>query len=669
VPQAEAASAAAPASTRAAAEFADRSGVAADNPFRPAAAAPTSDQVLEQKVDFREGVRKARIEFFRSPDKLVRQASAQPDSLAFLLQQTRALGLEDRHTQVRKAALALPEPDRRAYLNPTGPEAMTRMDAALKAGRTADYFVYLERAADTVVDSRLAEHQYRFTDPATGTRLYFPAAAVQLDEKGQPFVPHAFEKDGRYQPLEKVDSGFLRSEIGRAYVVEASAFGGEMPKSIDPAHPGVKVLHNPGSTVGYNEDKKVADWVVYKLGPHTEVDKPSRWNEGFMADTRTEAKVKHRDYVGSGFDRGHMAPSYGITSDWGTEARDHTYLMSNIAPQSPQLNQHAWAALEIIEASEYSRDKDLFVITGPVYKKKDPKPAPELETDLTKLAFNEVLARPDPARGDANRDGVVHRGQDEFVELLNTSHRPMDLSGFQLRDGAQVRHVFPPGTLVPPGKAVVVFGGGKPQGEFGDVRKDGLLFTASSGGLGLGDRGDSLSVLAPDGRPAATMSYGREGGQGQSLVRQKDDPAQGFIPHQDAHAKRDELHSPGLRADGFEHYDGSQTVVDAQGIERLERSGVAVPEGFYKILVAEGPDGQVQTLAFLMPQKISETDTPDKYLTSIDEIERQTGLDFLAHLPDDVEVRLESKQADKMWRTSKPIEDYMPRFDDDKPQP
>lgn len=645
------------------AELTDRAGTVTANPFRPASAAPAADAVLEQKVELRDSVRKARIDFVRNPDKVVRQALAQPDPLAFLLQQTRGMGIGDKDSLVSRAVQALPETDRRAYLDPAGPEATERMGAAERAGRTADYFVYLERAADTVVDDRLSDHQYRFTDPATGNRIYFPAAAVEFDDKGKPFVSKAFSKGQHYEPLERVESSFQRSEIGRAYVVEASAFGGEMPKSVDPTHPGVKVLANPGFTVGYDENKKVADWVVYKLGPHTEVEKPARFTEGFMTDHRTDAKVEHSDYFRTGFDRGHLAPSYGINSDWGDEARDSTYLMSNISPQSPQLNQHAWAALEIIESSEYSKNKDLYVITGPVYSKKDPKPVPVMEKDPTKLVINEVLAKPDKLRGDANADGKVNSNQDEFVELVNTSHQPMDLSGFQVKDGAQVRHVFPAGTIVPPGKAVLVFGGGKPQGQFGDVGKDKLVFTASRGSLGLTDKGDTVSVLAPDGRVAATMSYGKEGGQGQSLVRTKDIPTQPFVLHQDADPTRDELQSPGVRTDGFEIYDGTQTIVDKDGVERLAHSGVAVPDGFYKILVSEDKDGKVQTLAFLMPQKLSETDTPDKYLTSIDEIEKKTGLDFLAQLPDDVEAKLEAEKADKMWPLPKPVADYMPHFD------
>jgi hypothetical protein len=42
-------------------------------------------------------------------------------------------------------------------------------------------------------------------------------------------------------------------------------------------------------------------------------------------------------------------------------------------------------------------------------------------------------------------------------------------------------------------------------------------------------------------------------------------------------------------------------------------------------------------LAFIMPQEVAGDEALGGFLTSVDEVERQTGLDFLADLPDDVE--------------------------------
>jgi hypothetical protein len=40
---------------------------------------------------------------------------------------------------------------------------------------------------------------------------------------------------------------------------------------------------------------------------------------------------------------------------------------------------------------------------------------------------------------------------------------------------------------------------------------------------------------------------------------------------------------------------------------------------------------------------------PDAFLTTVDEIESDTRLDFLRDLPDDEEKRLEAEKATGMW--------------------
>ena len=80
--------------------------------------------------------------------------------------------------------------------------------------------------------------------------------------------------------------------------------------------------------------------------------------------------------------------------------------------------------------------------------------------------------------------------------------------------------------------------------------------------------------------------------------------------------------------------------------EKLARR-VAVPEACYMIIVDES-DGRVRTTAYLFPQDPVSTQL-DSYLSSIDEIERRTGLDFLAELPDDAENTLEARRATRAW--------------------
>lgn len=162
------------------------------------------------------------------------------------------------------------------------------------------------------------------------------------------------------------------------------------------------------------------------------------------------------------------------------------------------------------------------------------------------LVINEIHA--DPASGpagDANGDGERHQSQDEFLEIVNHSVWEVDLSGWTLRDTSGLRHTFPAGTTLPPHCAVVIFGGGTPQGHFGNA----LVQTASSGSLSLNNSGDFLT-LHDGSRNRAAVMYSKEGGKNQSLTRHPGITGTVFRKHTEVPAAQGTLFSPGTLADG-----------------------------------------------------------------------------------------------------------------------
>ncbi|MCE9576471.1 MAG: lamin tail domain-containing protein [Deltaproteobacteria bacterium] len=156
------------------------------------------------------------------------------------------------------------------------------------------------------------------------------------------------------------------------------------------------------------------------------------------------------------------------------------------------------------------------------------------------LVIDEILADP-PAGYDANGDGKSSTRDDEFVELVNAGATALDLSGYTLADSTRTRLTFPTGTSLAPGKALVVFGGGKPAST-------GALALVAPGGLVLNNGGDAVRVHRPDGEVVAEVSYGAEGGRDQSLVRKTEgDGAAPFVLHRTVSAAPA---SPGRRSDG-----------------------------------------------------------------------------------------------------------------------
>ncbi len=130
----------------------------------------------------------------------------------------------------------------------------------------------------------------------------------------------------------------------------------------------VKLLKNQGYMVGYDETMRNPAWVAYRLERSERTEMAER-PDSFAVDRRTRARVDHYDYSNSGYDRGHMAPNYAIDRVFGEGAQQETFLMSNIVPQKPELNQGPWKDLEQTIANRYLRDyQEVWVMTGPIYR-------------------------------------------------------------------------------------------------------------------------------------------------------------------------------------------------------------------------------------------------------------------------------------------------------------
>ena len=122
------------------------------------------------------------------------------------------------------------------------------------------------------------------------------------------------------------------------------------------------------------------------------------------------------------------------------------------------------------------------------FARKTQNPDVLLTPQTAMLIINEYLADPPGTtagdlEGDANGDGIRDSGDDEFVEIVNYAAVPLDIGLFTISDATQIRFTIPPGKVIPPGEAAVVFGGGTPTGEFGNATANGLVFTAGPAGL------------------------------------------------------------------------------------------------------------------------------------------------------------------------------------------
>ena len=172
------------------------------------------------------------------------------------------------------------------------------------------------------------------------------------------------------------------------------------------------------------------------------------------------------------------------------------------------------------------------------------------------VVVNEIHADPaSGSAGDANGDGLRDSSQDEFVEILNAGSSSINISGWRIRDNAvSNRHTFSSGTIVPAGGSIVVFGGGNPQGNFGNS----LVQTATSGALGFNNAGDRVTLLDGSGSTVDFYDYVQsEGGDNQSITRSPDGIGT-FQKHLTVSALR---YSPGTTINGSSFSSGCEATI------------------------------------------------------------------------------------------------------------
>jgi endonuclease G len=84
------------------------------------------------------------------------------------------------------------------------------------------------------------------------------------------------------------------------------------------------------------------------------------------------------------------------------------------------------------------------------------------------------------------------------------------------------------------------------------------------------------------------------------------------------------------------------------GLERIGREKVAVPDYFYKIVLDYKKPGEIRMIGFIIPHKNLQDDLQE-FVVPVDSIEKLTGIDFFPALPDDLEDKLEAEKHPEKW--------------------
>lgn len=154
-------------------------------------------------------------------------------------------------------------------------------------------------------------------------------------------------------------------------IADTSHIGGRIffagpPVKKSPKAPDDIIISEKGEfTIGYSNRLRHPVWCAYRIPEEAKF--PIAKRPGFKKDKAFKSSPKAADYAKTGYDRGHMAPNYAIMSRFGEEAQRKTFLMSNVVPQTPELNRGIWREIEHRSADLFtSKWGNVWVIVGAI---------------------------------------------------------------------------------------------------------------------------------------------------------------------------------------------------------------------------------------------------------------------------------------------------------------
>ena len=230
------------------------------------------------------------------------------------------------------------------------------------------------------------------------------------------------------------------------------AFGN--PSNASASEPNNYLLVNNYFALSYNRDKAIPNWAAWRISPAEVGDFPRPEPDPFRPDNRLPKswkRVTPSDYTGSGFDRGHLTPSADRSGS--IEGMSETFLMTNMTPQTGDLNRGPWAKLESYLRTLVTRGNDVYIYAG-VYgengkvKNKvsiptnDWKVAVVVPTGSSVYAINEntrVIAVDMPnVRGILRADWQVYRTTVRQIEQ-NTGYNLLSTLPQNIQDSLETR--------------------------------------------------------------------------------------------------------------------------------------------------------------------------------------------------------------------------------------
>jgi endonuclease G len=130
---------------------------------------------------------------------------------------------------------------------------------------------------------------------------------------------------------------------------------------------GLQVICNQEYTVGYSPKTRTPLWSAEHLTrQRIEAARATPRKNTFHEELGLppEARASLKDFVRSGYDRGHLSPSADFTT---ASAQNESFSLANMIPQDPKNNQHLWEGIESGTRNFAMSNGSVYVITGPLF--------------------------------------------------------------------------------------------------------------------------------------------------------------------------------------------------------------------------------------------------------------------------------------------------------------
>ncbi len=169
-------------------------------------------------------------------------------------------------------------------------------------------------------------------------------------------------------------------------------FAGAPKRTGLPAPDDIVVLDRGEFKIGWSAKLRHPVWCAYHVTKDAKYFIEKR--PSFTIDRSVPSAPKPGDYTGSGYDRGHMAPNHAISSRYGQTAQKLSFMMSNIAPQTPALNRGVWREVEHRIADLWTRRYgEIWVVVGAISTPSKTETVSGSDIDVPTAYYQVIIAQ------------------------------------------------------------------------------------------------------------------------------------------------------------------------------------------------------------------------------------------------------------------------------------